>query len=173
MSSEHQHSFTGTVYLAADHAGYEMKEFVKSKLDGQHCSIVDLGAHTYDAKDNYPGLVRPVGQKVSLDTHARALVFGGSGQGEAIVLNRLPKVRAAVFYGPRNAVAEIDTEKSSPAVDGYDAVRLARSHNDANVLSIGARFMTHEEALHAALLFLGTPFSGTERHLARIKEIDD
>ncbi len=173
MSSEHQHSFSGTVYLASDHAGYEMKEFVKSKLDGQHCAVVDLGAHAYDAEDNYPELVRPAGLKVQGDSHARAIVFGGSGQGEAIVLNRLPGVRAAVFYGPRNAVTEIDIEKSSPAVDGYDAIRLARSHNDANILSIGARFLTHEEALHATLLFIGTPFSGTERHLARIQKIDD
>lgn len=165
-------NFSGPVYLAADHAGYEMKEFIEDKLAEHGLKIFDLGAHDYDAHDDYTEIVLPVREKVARDIHARAIVFCGSGQGEGMVLNRAKGIRAAVFYGPRSAIEPLEIEKTSPSVDGFDAVRLARLHNDANVLCLGARFMTVDESYHAAMLFLGTPFSGTERHVRRIKAID-
>lgn len=173
MSSALPSNFSGPVYLAADHAGYEMKELIEDKLAEHGLKLFDLGAHELVKDDDYTDTVRPVAEKIAGDKTARALVFCGSGQGEGIVLNRTKGVRAAVFYGPRGAVAPLEIENTSPSVDGYDPVRLARLHNDANVLALGSRFMTTDEALHACLLFLGTPFSGSERHARRVKEIDE
>lgn len=173
MSSAQQSSFSGPVYLAADHAGFQMKELIQDKLAEHGLKLFDLGAHEYTPDDDYTDAVKPVAEKISTDHHARALVFCGSGQGEGIALNRTKGVRAAVFYGPRSAVAPLEIENTSPSVDGYDPVRLARAHNDANVLALGARFMTEEEALRACLLFLGTPFSGSDRHARRVKKIDE
>ena len=172
MSSALPSNFAGPVYLAADHAGFRMKEAVQNKLAEHGLKLFDLGAHEYVPDDDYTDAVKPIAEKIRVDTHARALVFCGSGQGEGIVLNRTKGIRAAVFYGPRGAVAPLEIENTSPSIDGYDPVRLARAHNDANVLALGSRFMTEEEAVHACLLFLGTPFSGTDRHARRVKEID-
>jgi len=173
MSSALPSNFSNTVFVAADHAGFVMKENIKTKLIEHGLRVVDLGAHTLDPLDDYTDAVRPVGDQLIKDPAARAVVFCGSGQGEGIVLNRRRGVRAAVFYGPRAAIQPIELEHTSPSVDGYDPVRLARMHNDANALCIGARFTTEEEAYHAALLFVGTPFSGTERHVRRIHNIDE
>lgn len=173
MSSDLHSSFTGDVYLAADHAGFELKEFIKAKLIEHGTHIHDVGAHELDHHDDYTDVVQPIAPRLIADPKARALVFCGSGQGEGMMLNRSHGVRAAVFYGPRGALVPIEIENTSPSVDGFDPVRLARAHNDANALALGARFMTHEEALHACLLFLGTPFSGTERHARRVKALDE
>jgi ribose 5-phosphate isomerase B len=173
MSSALPSNFTHTVFVAADHAGFVMKEKLKVRLLAHGLSVVDVGAHALDPLDDYTEAVRPVGDQLIADTAARAIVFCGSGQGEGIALNRRRGVRAAVFYGPRAALEPIEMERTSPSVDGYDPVRLARMHNDANALCIGARFVTEEEAYHAALLFIGTPFSGTERHVRRIHHIDE
>jgi ribose 5-phosphate isomerase B len=172
MSKQLGSNFSGTVFIAADHAGFEMKEFIEDRLAEHGFKIFDLGAHEYDQHDDYTTIVRPVRDKLLSDHHARAIVFCGSGQGEGMVLNRTHGVRAAVFYGPRSAIVPIEIENTSPSVDGYDAIRLARLHNDANALCIGARFMTTDEAYRAAMLFLGTPFSGTDRHARRVKAID-
>jgi ribose 5-phosphate isomerase B len=150
-----------------------MKELIEDRLAEHGLKLFDLGAHEYDQHDNYTDIVIPVRERLVHDAHARAIVFCGSGQGEAIVLNRAKGVRAAVFYGPRSAVQPLEIENTSPSVDGYDAVRLSRLHNDANALCLGSRFMTADEAFHAAMLFLGTPFSGTERHVRRLKAIDE
>ena len=97
------------------------------------------------------------------------IVIGGSGQGEAMVANRVRGARAAVFYGGANALGSIDEKGTMPA-DNLAIIRLARLHNDANILSLGARFVSEELAQTVALLFLETKFSEEERHVRRIQK---
>ncbi len=144
------------VYFATDHAGFELKNaliaYVRDELGFE---VEDCGALEYDAEDDYPELIRSAAHAISNQTSDKAIILGGSGQGEAIVANRYNAVRAAVYYGGPTEI-----------------VKLSREHNDANVLSLGARFLSEEEARAAVSLWLTTPFSGEERHARRIKAID-
>ena len=149
------------IILASDHAGFALKEVVKAFLHEKGYAIDDIGAHAYVEDDDYPAFMAQAALKIAEDMggHSRGIIFGKSGQGEAMVANRLPGVRAAVWYGGSNAVS-------------LDVIKLSREHNDANVLSIGAGFVTKEEMIRAVKLWLSTPFSGEERHKRRIEEID-
>lgn len=114
-----------TIHLATDHAGFDHKEAVKAWLTSEGYTVLDHGAQTYEPLDDFPDFIGLAAAAVNkAPTCARAVIFGGSGQGEAMAANRFPKVRAAVFYG------------GDPTI-----VNLSRAHNDANVLSIGARFV--------------------------------
>lgn len=141
------------VYLATDHAGFELKEKVKEFLKKEGYEVEDLGAHEFDKADDYPDFISKAAEAVSKDLQSRAVILGGSGQGEAIVANKFSGIRAAVYYG------------------NMDIIPLIREHNDANILSLGARFLTNEEALEAVKLFLETPFTKEERHVRRIEKI--
>ena len=143
------------IILATDHAGFEMKEYIKSLLEEKGHSVDDVGAHAHDPDDDYPVYMKEAAGKVAADENVFGVVFGGSGQGEAIVMNRMPGVRAIVY----------------PAPD-ISLVKLGREHNNANVLSLGARFLSNEQAEEAVLLFLSTPFPGEERHVRRVASID-
>ncbi len=142
------------VYLATDHAGFELKTKVKEFLQKEGIEVEDLGAHTLDPEDDYPDFISKAAEAVSKDSSSKAIILGGSGQGEAIVANKFPNVRAAVYYGGQSKMPKI-----------------TREHNDSNVLSLGARFLTEEEAREAVKLFLDTPFSNEERHSRRIQKI--
>lgn len=156
------------VYVAADHAGFALKEaivpFLRDELGNE---VDDCGAVEFDSGDDYPAIIACAAQAVSLAADkgedVRAIVFGKSGQGEAMVANRFHGVRAAVYYG------------SVPALGAGDAesiIRLSREHNDANVLSIGAGFVDESDAKDAIKEWLSTSFSGEDRHQYRIKAID-
>ena len=141
-----------TIYLASDHAGFALKEELRGFLIEQGCHVVDLGPSRYDEKDDYPDFVLPVARKVAEDpARVRGIVLGGSGEGEAMAANRLKGVRAVVWYGKNDRI-----------------ITLSREHNNANILSIGARFVVPDEAREAVRLFLSTPFSGDERHVRRL-----
>lgn len=139
------------VYLAADHAGFALKGVLLEMLRAEGHEAVDLGASALDSADDYPDYIMPLAERVAADPSAFGIVLGGSGQGEAMAANRIKGARAAVFYGGTR-----------------DIVRLAREHNDANILSLGARFVSEDEAREAVRIFLATPFSGEERHTRRI-----
>ncbi len=142
------------IILATDHAGFELKETVKVALEKEGYEVEDFGAYAYDRDDDYPDFILPAAYAVSQSPHARGIIFGGSGQGEAMAANRVKGVRAVVFYdGPE------------------DIVRLSRRHNDANILSFGARFISAEKALRMIDLWLKEPFDG-DRHLRRIRKLD-
>ena len=161
------------VYFASDHAGYDLKNALVAHVRTLGYEVEDLGAFALDPKDDYPDFITPCARKVAEEAArggaeaARGIIIGGSGQGEAMAANRVQGVRAAVFYGPMRVTMALDIE-GGRSEDGYDAVRLPRRHNDANVLSIGARFVSGEEADKAVRIFLETPFSGTERHTRRL-----
>lgn len=141
------------IYLATDHAGFELKEKVKEFLKAEGYEVEDCGAFELDPNDDYPDFISKAAEAISKDPQSKAIIFGGSGQGEAIVANKFPNVRAVVFYG--NA----------------DMISLTREHNDANILSLGARFLTEDEAIEAVKLWLETPFTEEERHTRRIEKI--
>jgi len=155
------------IIVAADHAGFELKEAIKLFLLEKGYEADDVGAPKLLADDDYPEYMVKAAMKISKDLNGekKAILFGGSGQGEAIVANRFPGVRAVVWYG--DAVP-----KSELQIDVIDIIKLSRTDNDANVLSIGARFVTKESAKKAVIRWLETPFLGEERHKRRIRQID-
>lgn len=142
------------IYLAADHAGFELKEKVKEFLKKEGYKVEDCGAFEFDKDDDYPDFISQAAEAISKDSSSKAIIFGGSGQGEAIVANKFPNVRAAVYYGRAEEMPS-----------------LTRQHNDSNILSLGARFLTEEEAISGIKLFLETPFSEELRHVRRIEKI--
>lgn len=153
-----------TIYMASDHAGYALKEELKAFLISLGHNVLDKGPFTLDLDDDYPDLILPVAVEVSRDLNAKGIVIGGSGQGEAIVCNRLKGVRAVVFNGQYEP-------KDGRIIP--NEIRLSREHNDSNILALGARFINTQEAKVAVNLWLGTKFSGDERHARRIKKIDE
>ena len=145
------------IYLASDHAGFELKNTLKIYLEGEGYMVTDMGPYKYDETDDYPDFMRPVAKEISKDPeNNRGIIMGGSGQGEAMVANRFNGVRAAVYYA-----------------HNLDIIKLSREHNNANVLALGARFINNEEAKEAVKLWLETPFTKEERHVRRIKKIDN
>lgn len=144
-----------TVYVAADHAGFEHKNQVRNWLISEGYTVFDCGASTLDPQDDYPDYIGKAARAVSKSPQHRALIFGGSGQGEAIVANRFKNVRATVFYGGPDEI-----------------ISLSRAHNDANVLSIGARFITIEEAKRVIWSWLHKEFTRDDRHKRRIRKIE-
>lgn len=143
------------IFIGTDHAGFEMKEVLLPFLRELGHEVEDLGAHTFEALDDYPDFIRPVAEAVAQNPESRGIILGGSGQGEAMCANRVKGARAAVYYG-----------------GALDIVVLSREHNDANILSLGARFVETDEAKEAVRLWLQTPFSGEEKHQRRINKID-
>lgn len=144
------------IYIASDHAGFELKEKLIGYLVDLGLEVSDEGAFKYDEKDDYPDFISKVSKKISEEPDNRGIVLGGSGQGEAIISNRFKNVRAVVYYGGDKEV-----------------IKLSREHNNSNVLSLGARFLSEEDARESVKLWLNTEFSGEDRHVRRIKKIDN
>lgn len=143
------------VFLASDHAGFELKGLLGHFLLDQGQEVEDLGPHTLEPTDDYPDYVGPLAKRVAAEPGSFGIAIGGSGEGEAMAANRVEGARAAEYYGGDVGV-----------------VRVSREYNDANILSLGARFVTPKQAQEAVVLFLSTPFSGDERHVRRIQKLD-
>lgn len=158
--SKSSKNFKGIVHIGADHAGFSLKKELIDYLRKLNYEVIDHGAYSYDEFDDYPDFIAPVGQAVSdRPNTVKGIVIGGSGQGEAMVANQFPNVRAVVFYGNK-------------IFGNSDIIKLSREHNDANVLSLGARFLTVGNAKTAVKEWLTTPFSGEYKHIRRIKKIE-
>lgn len=155
------------IYLACDHAGFALKNVLSEQLALQGHEVEDCGAYELNPDDDYPDFVTPLAKKVADDAGSFGIIAGGSGQGEAMCANRVHGIRAAVFYGPMPAYEALDRE-GGHSQDGYDAVRLSRRHNDANVLSLGARFVSPAQADEAVRTFLSTEYTQDERHVRRL-----
>lgn len=141
------------IHLAADHAGFALKERLKQWLLVNQYQVEDHGALSYSDSDDYPDYMKPAAEALAKNPETeRAIILGASGQGEAMVANRMKGVRCAVYYGGNN----------------MEIAKLSREHNNANALSIGARFVREEEALVVIKLWLETKFSEEERHKRRI-----
>ncbi|MFJ6043488.1 MULTISPECIES: ribose-5-phosphate isomerase [Brachybacterium] len=137
------------VHIGTDHAGFELKNRLVAQLEKKGHEVTDHGAHEYDALDDYPPFCTDVGEAVVAQPGSLGIVIGGSGNGEQIAANKVAGVRAALVWNEETA-------------------RLAREHNDANVISVGARQHSEEELEALIDLFLAEPFSGEERHQRRI-----
>ncbi len=155
------------IYLASDHAGFRMKAALLAHLPTLGYSVEDLGAHELNGDDDYPDFIMPLAKRVAADPESCGIILGGSGEGEAMCANRVSGARAAVYYGPMRVTESLDIE-GGHSEDGFDILRLARRHNNANILSIGARFVAGEEAVNAVRIFLETPFSEAPRHTRRL-----
>jgi ribose 5-phosphate isomerase B len=142
------------VHIGTDHAGFELKGYLITALTADGHELIDHGPHTYDAEDDYPVFCIPAAEAAVADPGSLCVVIGGSGNGEQIAANKVVGARAALAYN-------------------LDTARLGREHNDANVIAIGARMHTQEEALEIVRLFLATPFSGDPRHARRIALLAD
>ena len=142
------------VHIAADHAGFELRVYLIGLLKDSGHDVVDHGAKEYDALDAYPTMCIPAAQAVAAEPGSLGIVIGGSGNGEQMAANLVDGVRAALVWSESTAV-------------------LAREHNDANVIAIGARQHSMEEAAHFVNVFLATEFSGDKRHQDRINLMKD
>ncbi len=158
------------IYLATDHTGFELKNEVKEFLQEKGYEVEDCGSYEYDKDDDYPDFIAKAAEKVSQDSGSLGIVFGGSGQGEAIVANKFPNVRCALFYSLATplGVADISGRESS---DPFEILKLTREHNQANMLSIGVRFLKKEDVLKAILAWIEAPTKAEERHLRRVEKI--
>jgi ribose 5-phosphate isomerase B len=171
------------IFIASDHAGFELKSILIESLSEIGHTVIDCGSYAYHETDDYPPFIAKAAKSVSeaesvriaqdeeastlsAEPHqnsiahskeTRAVVIGGSGTGEAIVANKYPHVRCALCYGGDSA---------------FEIIRLSREHNNSNVLSLGARFLAHDQALELVLLWLSTTFGGDDRHVRRIHEVD-
>lgn len=162
-----------TIVFASDHAGFELKKKLIEYVETLGYETADRGAFEFNPEDDYPDFIAPAASEVSKNPETtRAIILGGSGQAEAFVANRFPNVRAALFYGLAIAKTAVDVSGRT-STDSYEIVRLARLHNNANILSLSSRFLSEDEAKQAVKIFLETPFSGDERHVRRIKKIED
>ena len=139
------------IAIGSDHAGFDYKEKLKTYLAEQGHTVVDFGTYSSDAAD-YPLFIRPTAEAVANGECERGIVLGGSGNGEAIVANRVNGVRCALCWNVESA-------------------RLGRQHNNANVISIGQRMIDRDTALEIVRVWLDTPFEGG-RHIKRIEMID-
>ncbi|MFI5954949.1 ribose-5-phosphate isomerase [Cryptosporangium sp. NPDC051539] len=137
------------VYLGSDHAGFELKQHLVEHLTQAGHDVVDVGPHTYDPEDDYPAFCLAAAAKVVADPGSLGVVIGGSGNGEQISANKVAGVRAALAWN-------------------IETAQLTRLHNDANVVGIGARMHSAEDATAIVDAFLETKFSGEERHARRI-----
>lgn len=159
------------VFLATDHTGLELKEKLKVFLKEKGYDFVDCGAYEYDKDDDYPDFIAKAAEGVSKDPqNSRGIIFGGSGQGEAMVANKFKGVRCALFYTPLVPVHAADiTGRTS--TDPFEMLRLTREHNNANMLSFGFRFLKTEDVLKAVEVWLNAPDAAAERHLRRVEKI--
>ncbi|MBC6449760.1 ribose-5-phosphate isomerase [Actinokineospora xionganensis] len=142
------------VYLGSDHAGFELKAHLIDHLTAAGHDVTDVGPHEYDAQDDYPPFCIETARRVVADEGSLGVVIGGSGNGEQIAANKVKGCRAALAWS-------------------VDIAKLCREHNNAQVIGLGARQHSTEEATAIVEAFLATPFSTDERHARRIGLLDD
>ena len=143
------------IYLSGDHAGFKLKEKLKIYLEKKGYSVEDCGPFQFNSEDDYPDFVIPMAKKVAKDKDSRGIIMAGSGQGETIAANRINGARCALFYG------------GNPNI-----LKLSKSHNNSNILSLGARFLKYDEVIKAVNIWLKAPFSNATRHKRRLKKIE-
>lgn len=160
------------IAITTDHAGIEKAHKLQLFLGTRGHQTNNYGPRELDPEDDYPDYMYPAARAVADGVCEYAIIVGGSGQGEAMCANRVKGVRAAVYYGSARAVESIDAE-GHQSQDEFEILRLSRQHNDANVLSLAARFLTQEDMEQAVRVWLATPFSGINRHVRRVKKIDE
>lgn len=154
------------IFVGSDHRGFGLKASLIQFLQELGHEVEDKGAYEYNESDDYPDFIIPVAREVSMRPNdVRGIVFGASGQGEAMTANKFPQVRCAVYYGETELV-------SKSGEDPKNVVQYSRIDNNSNMLSLGALFLTEEQIQNAVRVWLETPFSNAERHQRRIAKMD-
>lgn len=143
------------IYIGSDHAGYKLKEKLKPYIEELGYQVDDKGAFVLNNDDDYPDYIKLVAKAVADNNSSFGIIIGGSGQGEAMCANRFRGVRAVIYYGHSKKM-----------------IKITREHNNANILSLGARFLSLRKAKKAVKIFLGTSFSNEERHIRRINKLE-
>ncbi len=142
------------IYLATDHAGFIHKNAIRDWLKSENIAVTDFGAFVNNPDDDFPNFISQAARAVSQNQKHGAIIFGGSGQGEALLANRFPRVRACVYYGGNQEI-----------------VSLMREHNDSNIMSIGARFIDIDEAKSCIWQWLHLPRNEEEKYIRRNQQI--
>jgi len=152
------------ILVGSDHAGFGLKEKLIPYLKELGYEVEDKGAFEYNEDDDYPDFIIPLAREISQHPNdMKGIIFGGSGQGEAMAANKFSNVRAALYYGQGQCVVEHESET---------IIKLSREHNDANILALGARFITEEEMKEVVKEWLNTVFVADERHKRRIAKMN-
>lgn len=154
------------IYIGSDHAGYELKKKLKIYIQELRYEVDDKGAFALNNDDDYPDFTKLVAKAVAENTGSLGIIIGGSGQGEAMCANKIKGIRAIVYYGGRSCQRDMNGNKIGIVVG-------SRMHNNANILSLGARFLSVRKAKKAVKLFLETPFSNDKRHIRRINKLEE
>jgi ribose 5-phosphate isomerase B len=146
------------IYIASDHAGFELKKDIVEYLKAKGLEFTDLGPFEFNKEDDYPDWIFPCAQKVAEEAGSKGIILGSSGQGEAIVANKVKGIRAVVFYG-----------------GDMEIIRRSRTHNNSQILALGARYLTLEVAKEAVDLWLNTQFEGGrhERRIGKINQLEN
>lgn len=160
------------IAVTTDHAGFEALQGLKVFLASLGHEVVDYGPKSLDNDDDYPDFMFPAARAVAKGECDCGIIFGGSGQGEAMAANRVKGVRCALFYGPVIAKTAVDAE-GNMSDDPYEILRLSRQHNHANILSLSGRFLSPEEIKQAVEIWLSTPYGDAERHVRRVRKLDE
>lgn len=142
------------IHLGCDHAGFELKNTIKAHLEAANHEVVDHGAHEFDPLDDYPAFCIAAAEAVAAEMNSLGIVIGGSGNGEQIAANKVIGVRAALAWSVETA-------------------KLAREHNNANVIGLGARMHSKGEAIGIVEAFISTEFSKDARHIRRIDQLTE
>ena len=161
-----------TIALATDHAGFEQLKELEAFLESLGHKCHNFGPVTLKPDDDYPDFIFPAAKTVASGGCEWGIIIGRSGQGEAMAANRVKGVRCAVYYGPAVSRKVVDAHGRT-SHDPLEIIRLSRAHNDSNMLSLGASFVTLEDMKNVIKLWLETPFSGENRHERRNQKLDE
>jgi len=159
------------IALATDHSGYEQLKSLQLWLESLGHKCHNFGPASLQPEDDYTDFIQFAARAVAAGEYQRGVIMGGSGQGEAMAANRLAGIRCAVFYAPAVARKVVDAS-GRVSHDPYEIIKLSRQHNDANMLSLAARFLSPEDMKNATRLWLETPFSNEPRHIRRNSKLD-
>jgi ribose 5-phosphate isomerase B len=158
------------IALSTDHAGFNRLKRLKDGLELAGYATHDFGPASFNIDDDYPDFIRPACDAILAGGCSLGIIFGGSGQGEAMAANRFNGIRCTVWYGPSVPIEAVNAE-GTISNDPYEILKLSKLHNNANMLSIAGRFVSDEESLKVAILWLNQQFSAEERHLRRIEKL--
>jgi len=151
------------IFIGTDHAGFGLKEKLVKSLKILGHEVVDKGAFEYNEDDDYPDFAIPVAREVSKDPdNARGVLIGATGEAEAMTANKFPHVRAVNYYGKANCIVD----------DEADILIRSRDHNNTNILSLGARYLTEDDMVQALTIWLKTPYGGGDKHIRRLEKMD-
>lgn len=159
------------IALSTDHAGYERMKKLKEGLELAGYATHDFGPASFNIDDDYPDFIAQACEGILAGGCEVGIIFGGSGQGEAMAANRYKGIRCTVWYGTSVPVEAVDAQ-GTMSTNPYEILKLSKEHNNANMLSIAGRFVNDDETLKVAILWLNEVFHGEERHLRRTQKLD-